>query len=200
MDGNGRWAKKRGLPRTAGHAVGVKVFKNIVFYARDMGLKNLTVYAFSTENWKRPEDEVSKIMQLLDNMIEEAIEDFMNQKVRIRFLGDRSRIPQSLLVKMDKVTEMSKEFDDTTLYIALNYGGRQEIVSSVKRLASTARKVAECHTAVAVKLDFKRCSVLRVVVISDERYTVVSSDFYLLERLLRNAVYVFSRHVTIWSE
>ena len=135
MDGNGRWAKMRGLPRTAGHAVGVKVFKNIVYYVRDMGLKNLTVYAFSTENWKRPAEEVDRIMQLLDQMIDESFEEFMAKKVRIRFLGDRSRIPQSLLVKMDKVTEMSKEFDDTTLYIALNYGGRQEIVSSVKKIA-----------------------------------------------------------------
>ena len=135
MDGNGRWAKKRGLPRTAGHAVGVKVFKNIVFYARDMGLKNLTVYAFSTENWKRPENEVNKIMQLLEQMIDEAIEDFMNQKVRIRFIGERNRIPQKLLEKMDRVTELTKQFDDTTLYIALNYGGRQEIVSAAKKIA-----------------------------------------------------------------
>lgn len=135
MDGNGRWAKNRGLPRTAGHAVGVKVFKEIVFYARDMGLKNLTVYAFSTENWKRPEDEVNKIMQLLDQMIEEALDDFMNQKVRIRFLGDRSRIPSSLVKKMDKVTSLTEQFSDTTLYIALNYGGRQEIAASVKKIA-----------------------------------------------------------------
>ena len=135
MDGNGRWAKKRGLPRTAGHAVGVKVSKEIVFYARDMGLKNLTVYAFSTENWKRPEDEVNKIMQLLDQMIEEAIEDFMNQKVRIRFLGDRSRISASLLEKMDRVSALTEQFSDTTLYIALNYGGRQEITESVRKIA-----------------------------------------------------------------
>ena len=140
MDGNGRWAKNRGLPRTAGHAVGVKVFKEIVFYARDMGLKNLTVYAFSTENWKRPEDEVNKIMELLDQMIEEAIEDFMSQKVRIRFLGDRSRISAKLLEKMDKVTELTKQFSDTTLYIALNYGGRQEITESVKKIARLCKE------------------------------------------------------------
>lgn len=135
MDGNGRWAKQRGLPRTAGHAVGVKVFKKIVFYARDMGLKNLTVYAFSTENWKRPKEEVDKIMDLLDQMIDEAIDDFMNQKVRIRFLGDRDNISEKLLEKMDRVTDLTKNFDDTTLYIALNYGGRQEIVSAVKKIS-----------------------------------------------------------------
>ncbi len=136
MDGNGRWAKNKGLPRTAGHAVGVKVFKQIVFYARDMGLKNLTVYAFSTENWKRPEQEVEKIMQLLEQMIDEAIEDFMNQKVRIRFIGDRTRINPLLLEKMDKVMNLTEQFGDTTLYIALNYGGQQEIVSSVKKIAN----------------------------------------------------------------
>lgn len=135
MDGNGRWAKKRGLPRTAGHAVGVKVFKKIVFYARDMGLKNLTVYAFSTENWKRPEEEVDRIMALLGQMIDEAIDDFMNQKVRIRFLGERDKISQKLLEKMTRIESLTKEFDDTTLYIALNYGGRQEIASATQKIA-----------------------------------------------------------------
>lgn len=135
MDGNGRWAKKRGLPRTAGHAVGVKVFKTIVFYAKDMGLKNLTVYAFSTENWKRPEAEIDRIMTLLDQMIDEALDEFMIHKVRIRFLGDRDRIGQKLLEKMDRVTELTKQFTDYTLYIALNYGGRQEIVHAAKKMA-----------------------------------------------------------------
>lgn len=136
MDGNGRWAKKRGLPRTAGHAVGVKVFKNIVFYAKDMGIKNLTVYAFSTENWKRPENEVKKIMQLLEQMIDEALDDFMKHKVRIRFLGEREKIPSKLLEKMNRVSELTAQFSDTTLYIALNYGGRQEIVSAARKIAN----------------------------------------------------------------
>ncbi len=137
MDGNGRWAKKRALPRTAGHAVGVKVFKEIVFYAKDMGLKNLTVYAFSTENWKRPEEEVNRIMGLLDQMIDEALDDFMKHKVRIRFLGEKDRIPTELLNKMDKVMSLTGQFTDTTLYIALNYGGRQEIVSAAKKIAQS---------------------------------------------------------------
>jgi len=139
MDGNGRWAKKRGLPRTAGHAVGAKVFKEIVFYARDMGLKNLTVYAFSTENWKRPKQEVDKIMQLLEQMIDEALVDFAKQKVRIRFLGERTHISPFLLEKMDKITELTKGYTDTTLYIALNYGGRQEIVSAVKNIVELSK-------------------------------------------------------------
>ena len=135
LDGNGRWAKAKGMPASFGHKEGAKTLEKIVRYANKIGLEYITVYAFSTENWKRPAEEVDRIMQLLDQMIDDSFEEFMAKKVRIRFLGDRSRIPQPLLVKMDKVTEMSKEFDDTTLYIALNYGGRQEIVSSVKRIA-----------------------------------------------------------------
>lgn len=136
MDGNGRWAKLRGLPRTAGHAVGVKTFKNIVFYAKDMGLKNLTVYAFSTENWKRPAEEVEKIMQLLEQMIDEAMTEFVIHKVRIRFLGDRSKIKPELLKKMDEITKVTSDFTNTTLYIALNYGGQQEICNAVKNIST----------------------------------------------------------------
>lgn len=139
MDGNGRWAKKRGLPRTAGHVAGVKTFKRIVFYAKDMGLKNLTVYAFSTENWKRPAAEVDRIMQLLDQMIDEALDDFMNQKVRIRFLGETDRIGKKLLDKMELVTRLTEQFEDTTLYIAINYGGRQEIVSAARKIAADVK-------------------------------------------------------------
>lgn len=135
MDGNGRWAKLRGLPRTAGHAVGVKTFKTIVFYAKDMGLKNLTVYAFSTENWKRPAEEIEKIMQLLEQMIDEAMTEFVIHKVRIRFLGDRSKIKPELIKKMDEITKVTAEFTDTTLYIALNYGGQQEICNAVKNIS-----------------------------------------------------------------
>ena len=136
MDGNGRWAKKRGLPRTAGHAMGVKAFKSIVFYAKDMGLKNLTVYAFSTENWKRPQQEVDKIMQLLEQMLDEAMTEFVIHKVRIRFLGDRSKIKPELLKKMDEITDVTSSFTDTTLYIALNYGGQQEICNAVKNICT----------------------------------------------------------------
>ncbi len=136
MDGNGRWAKKRGLPRTAGHAVGVKVFKKIVYYAKDMGIKNLTAYAFSTENWKRPKEEVDVIMSLLDQLIDESINELLDLKVRIRFLGERTNISEALLKKIDYVTEISKEYTDTTLNIALNYGGQQEIVKAVKSISN----------------------------------------------------------------
>lgn len=135
MDGNGRWAKKRGLPRTAGHAVGVKVFKKIVYYAKDMGIKNLTAYAFSTENWKRPKAEVDVIMSLLDQLIDDSIQEFIELKVRIRFVGARDNISPALLKKIDYVTEISKDFTETTLNIALNYGGQQEITKATKEIA-----------------------------------------------------------------
>ena len=135
MDGNGRWAKNRGLPRTAGHAVGVKTFKKIVYYAKDMGIKNLTAYAFSTENWKRPKSEVDAIMALLEQLIDDSIDELLSLKVRLRFIGDRDGISDRLLAKIDKVTELSKEYTDTTLNIALNYGGQQEIVNATKKFA-----------------------------------------------------------------
>ena len=139
MDGNGRWAKKRGLPRTAGHAVGVKVFKKTVYYAKDMGLKNLTVYAFSTENWKRPQAEIDVIMTLLEQIIDDSIQELLDLKVRIRFIGERDGISQKLLDKMDHVVELSKEYTDTTLNIALNYGGQLEISQAAKKIARAVK-------------------------------------------------------------
>ena len=135
MDGNGRWAKKRGLPRTAGHNVGVKVLKNLVYYAKDMGLKNLTVYAFSTENWKRPQSEINVIMSLLDKLIDDSVDELLSLKVRIRFIGEPNGIAPELLKKIDHVTELSKDYTDTTLNIALNYGGQQEIAKAAKEIA-----------------------------------------------------------------
>ena len=135
MDGNGRWAKKRGLPRTAGHAVGVKTLKKLVYYAKDMGLKNLTVYAFSTENWKRPQSEIDVIMSLLNQLIDDSLQELKDLKVRIRFVGERSQISPVLLEKIDHITEISKQYTDTTLNIALNYGGQQEIVKAAKEIA-----------------------------------------------------------------
>lgn len=136
MDGNGRWAKKRGLPRTAGHTVGVRVLKKLVYYAKDMGLKNMTVYAFSTENWKRPPAEINVIMSLLDQLIDETVSEIIDLKVRIRFIGERKNIAESLLKKMNHVEKISSEYTDTTLNIALNYGGQQEIVKATKEIAN----------------------------------------------------------------
>ncbi len=135
MDGNGRWAQKRGLPRYAGHIAGAQVFKTIAYYARDIGLKNLTVYAFSTENWSRPEEEVSRIMRVLEEFIDDALNTFEKERVRIRFLGDVSVFTGVLREKMDRIVEATKDFPGLTLNIAMNYGGQHEIVYAARKAA-----------------------------------------------------------------
>lgn len=135
MDGNGRWAQKRGLPRYAGHVAGAKVFKAIAYYARDIGLKNLTVYAFSTENWQRPEEEVSRIMKVLEEFIDDALNTFEKERVRIRFLGDMSAFSGNLLNKMEQIVEVTKGFPGLTLNIAMNYGGQHEIAYAAREAA-----------------------------------------------------------------
>ncbi len=146
MDGNGRWAQKRGLPRYAGHVAGAKVFKTIAYYARDIGLKNLTVYAFSTENWQRPEEEVSRIMKVLEEFIDDALNTFEEEKVRIRFLGDLSVFTGILREKMDRIVASTAHFPGLTLNIAMNYGGQHEIVHGV-------RKAAELYKSGALSLE-----------------------------------------------
>ena len=135
MDGNGRWAKKRGLPRSAGHVAGAKVFKEIAFYSRDIGIKNLTVYAFSTENWNRPKDEVDKIIEILEEYVDKAYADFENQHVRVRFLGDKSRFPKVVREKMEKLEKATKIYKSPTLNVAMNYGGRDEIKFATQKIA-----------------------------------------------------------------
>lgn len=143
MDGNGRWAKKRGLPRTMGHRAGAETFRRIANYARSIGVRYLTVYAFSTENWKRSEEEVSGIMTLLRKYLEEALRDMEKNHVRIRFFGDLSRLSPELQELCRKAEQTSAPYHDAQVNFCLNYGGRDEIVSAAKEFA---RKVAagEC--------------------------------------------------------
>ncbi|MGI5958090.1 MAG: isoprenyl transferase [Massiliimalia sp.] len=131
MDGNGRWAKLRGLPRTAGHKVGAKTFRKIVRYCNQIGIPYLTVYAFSTENWKRPQEEVKAIIQLLRQYLIEAPEH-TDENVRVKFLGDMSQFDQEIQDLMLDCEEKSKNFTGLHLNIAMNYGGRAEIVHAVK--------------------------------------------------------------------
>lgn len=134
MDGNGRWAKKRGLPRTAGHAAGAEAFRRIANYCRSLGVKYLTVYAFSTENWKRSEEEVSGIMKLLGKYLEEALQDMEKNRVKFCFFGDLSRISSELQKKCEQAQSSSAEYD-VQVNFCLNYGGRQEIIQAAKRFA-----------------------------------------------------------------
>ncbi|MDY4222423.1 MAG: isoprenyl transferase [Candidatus Faecousia sp.] len=131
MDGNGRWAKKRGLPRTAGHAAGAEAFRRIANYCRSLGVEYLTVYAFSTENWKRSAEEISGIMRLLRRYLEEALADMEKNRVRFKFFGDLSRLSPELQ-KMCRNAESRSVDYDVQVNFCLNYGGRDEIVHAVK--------------------------------------------------------------------
>lgn len=135
MDGNGRWAKKRGLPRTAGHKVGAEAFRTIANYAKTIGLKYLTVYAFSSENWKRPQEEVDAIMDLLDKYLREAIADMEKNRVRFCFFGDLSRLSPELQKEAQEAVERSAGFEGVQVNFCLNYGGRAEIVRAAQIFA-----------------------------------------------------------------
>ena len=136
MDGNGRWAKKRGLPRKAGHAVGAETFRTIATHCKDIGVEYLTVYAFSTENWKRPADEVSAILGLLEKYLAEALEKMERDRVKMRFFGDISALPAHLQALIAQTEEVSRRFDGVQVNICLNYGGRDEILRAAARYAA----------------------------------------------------------------
>ena len=138
MDGNGRWAKKRGMPRKFGHREGAKTFRTIARHAKALGISYITFYAFSTENWKRPQDEVDSIMDLFDKYLDE-VNDFIEENIRVRFIGDRSMLKPHLQEKMKHVEEISKDFDSMTLVLAINYGGRDEITHAVKSIAQEVK-------------------------------------------------------------
>ena len=134
MDGNGRWAKNRGLPRTAGHAAGAEAFRKIANYCRTLGVEYLTVYAFSTENWKRSADEVSGIMRLLGNYLKEALRDMEKNRVRFCFFGDLSRLSPNLQKLCEEAQSKSSDYD-VQVNFCLNYGGRDELVRAARLFA-----------------------------------------------------------------
>ena len=136
MDGNGRWAKKRGLPRTAGHAAGAETFRRIATYCRSIGVKYLTVYAFSTENWKRSREEVECIMALFEKYLHEAIDEMEQDHIRLKVLGDLSRISPELRALIERTAEISTHYDGFQANICINYGGRDEIVHAARRFAA----------------------------------------------------------------
>jgi len=135
MDGNGRWAQKRGLPRTAGHKAGAETFRTIATYCKDLGLDYLTVYAFSTENWKRPQAEVDAIMGLLDQYLHESIEKMARDQIRLKFLGDTSVLSPKLQKLIAETDEITRHITGFQANICLNYGGRDEIVRAARQFA-----------------------------------------------------------------
>ena len=136
MDGNGRWAKQRGLPRTAGHKVGVETFRKIADHCRVLGVKYLTVYAFSTENWKRSAEEVSGIMGLLKLYLQEALRDMEKNHIHFNFMGDLSRLSPELQKLCRETQAKSADFSDVQVNLCINYGGRDEIVRAAKAFAA----------------------------------------------------------------
>ena len=140
MDGNGRWAKKRGLPRTAGHSAGAETFRDIATYCKNLGMDYLTVYAFSTENWKRPQEEVDAIMQLLEKYLYEAIEKMERDGIRLKILGDTAPLSDKLKALIERTEKISGSISGFQANICLNYGGRDEIIKAARKYA---QEVAE---------------------------------------------------------
>lgn len=140
MDGNGRWAKKRGMPRTAGHAAGAETFRTIATYCKDIGLDYLTVYAFSTENWKRPQEEVGAIMGLLRKYLNESIEEMARDHIKLEFFGDLTSLDPELYQLCQETREISKGYDGFQVNVCLNYGGRDEIVRAARKFAQACQE------------------------------------------------------------
>ncbi|MBR1659037.1 MAG: di-trans,poly-cis-decaprenylcistransferase [Oscillospiraceae bacterium] len=143
MDGNGRWAKKRGLPRTAGHAAGVETFRRVATYCKNLGMDYLTVYAFSTENWKRPPEEVDAIMKLLEKYLGEAIEKMERDGIRLKFFGDTSVLAPKLRGLIRETDEISTRVRGFQANVCVNYGGRAEILRAAQ---SWAQRVQQGET------------------------------------------------------
>ena len=140
MDGNGRWAQHQGLPRQLGHNAGAKVFRKIAKHCSNIGIKYLTVFAFSTENWRREKDEIKYLMTLFKRYLEEALSDFKDENIKINFLGEKDIFSSDIRALIDKVENASKDNNGMVLNIAMNYGGRREIVTAAKNIA---KKIAE---------------------------------------------------------
>jgi len=135
MDGNRRWAKNKGLPVAFGHKEGAKTLEKIVRYANQIGIKHITVYAFSTENWKRSEEEVSTLMNLFQNYLDEYSKRADSENIRVKIIGNRTGLSEKMIEKIDKCMERTKDNTGITFNIALNYGGRDEIINAVKNVA-----------------------------------------------------------------
>lgn len=140
LDGNGRWAKKRFLPRNLGHKAGAKAVEDICEDAWDLGIKYLTVYAFSTENWKRPEDEVEALMKLLRNYLKDCIERSNKNNMRVRIIGEKSRLSDDIRSKIEELEEVTKNNTGLNFNIAINYGSRDEMIRAIRKVADEVVK------------------------------------------------------------
>ena len=140
MDGNGRWAQERGLPRIAGHYKGAKRAEEIVYACQELGIEFLTLYTFSTENWKRPASEVKALFELFENYLEKKIPELKERNIRLKFIGRKDRVPKSTLEIMVKAEQQTKDCGSITVILAVDYGGRDEIVRAVNKILSSGIK------------------------------------------------------------
>ena len=144
MDGNGRWAQERGLPRTAGHREGIKKMEEIIYASKELGIKFLTLYVFSTENWKRPKNEIENIFKIAKNYFHKKIDELKKKDIRLRFIGRRDRLPKSILNLMKNANERTKNCKSLTVILAIDYGGKDEIIRAVNKiLQSNTKSVTE---------------------------------------------------------
>ena len=153
MDGNGRWAQQRGQARSAGHVAGVETTKDIIADCVRLGVKYLTVYAFSTENWGRPENEVAALMGLILTELKEEL--FVKHHVRMRWIGDRSRMPEQVKKHLETMEEETKDFDAMTLTVAISYSSRWELTDAMKTLARTTGMTAVAYSGTRYDLGSK---------------------------------------------
>ncbi len=139
MDGNGRWAKQRGLPRLEGHRRGVETVRTVVDAAREIGIRYITLYAFSVENWKRPPDEVSGLMGLLDYFLKRELNNLIKNRVRLLTIGRTQELPENVQRELNRVKEATKDFTEWTLVLALNYGSRTEVADAARDYAAAVQ-------------------------------------------------------------
>lgn len=153
MDGNGRWAKERGKIRSFGHKEGLKSTKRLIQYASDRGLKYITLYAFSTENWKRSQEEVSYLMNLIHLHLRREMKFYVKNRIRVRFIGDLSRLAPSLREEMISVERDTSEFDGLTVFLAINYGGRDELRRAFQKLIDSGKQEPVTEADIEACLD-----------------------------------------------
>lgn len=194
MDGNGRWAKKQFLPRTAGHLQGTKNIRNIVIAANDLGIESLTLYAFSTENWKRPMDEVEFIMRLPSRFFESYIGELMEHNVRIRVLGELAQLPDYARRPIEDACMKTKQNTGLTLNLALNYGGRRELELAVQKIVASGIPASEVTSDVIGSYLMTEFTDVDLLIRTSNEYRI--SNFMLWQIAYSELVFVD----TLWPD
>ena len=195
MDGNGRWANARGLPVEAGHREGTRALRRTVEAAIDIGITTLAVYAFSTENWSRPPDEVSALMVILGETIEKELPDLAKQGVRTRFFGRRDRVPGDLRERMADLERKTKDLDTLGLWIAFDYGGRAELIEAARRCVEDGLAAADIdEAAIATRLYAPELPEIDLLIRTSGEFRI--SNFMLWETAYSE--FVFTE--TLWPD